>query len=219
MDVSSRLDAALSTEMNEDFDRAISSIGDDNAVGIARDLKAKLTSLTRACSPLVDAVISLVEDGRRGLSVFAWGDADKAELRADDLYSWVCTYLPGPGRKAQDKCAKLEMMPLIVSMAYAVRVKLDAHWVRSQFLPKSKRAQYLKRAVVIVETFVGVLSQALSSVTAGTSLLDIALDYDVPIATYAVLITTLRSSAQEMLTGRTVPTEIARWDDGLSGIR
>ena len=219
-DISGSLDAALHTQIDQGFEKAIATIeAPDAAVRTARELQAKLATLTQAYDPLVEDVIKLAEGRHRGLSSFAKEDAGNAELRAGDLYSWASTFLPGTNQ-ALSRSARLEMMPYIVCMAYAVRVKLDAHLLRSHLLPRSKRAQYLQRAVRVVEDFVQVLNQALSAVTASSSLLDVALDFELPVATYATLITTLRDNVQEMLLlGRGMPSEIAMWDDGLSGIR
>lgn len=111
------------------------------------------------------------------------------------------------------------MTPYIVCMAYAVRVKLDAHLVRSHFLSKADRNRYLQRAVDIVEKFVKVIIQALNAMTTNASLLDIALDYHSSIMTYVALIKTLRSSAQAMQSPKAAPEETEMWNDGLAAIR
>ena len=217
-DISGRLDA-LQAQMNHGFEQAISTIRDVEATRTAREFRAKLNSITLAYDPLVEEIAGLVEDRNHSLSDFVKEDADKAEMRADDLYSWASAHLPSTSQAALHKRTKLELMPYIVCMAYAVRVKMDAYLVRSRLLPETRRAAYLQRATGIVDNFVRVLGPALIAVMANTSLLDVALDYHLPIATYLMLIMTLRNSAQSMVSPETESSQVEPWDDGLSGIR
>ena len=220
-DICDRLDA-LKAQVEQGFESVISTIQNADAVRVAREFKAKLNSLTLAYNPLVEDVISFAKHGSQGLSDFAREDADKAEMRADDLYSWAQTFVPtGGGQAALSKHAKMELMPYIVAMAYAVRVKLDAHLVRSCLLSEVKRGPYLKRAHGIVDDFARVLQAALAAVVTNTSLVEIALDCYQPIATYVTLMAALRASVDTMLATERGPgsRKIALWDDGLGGIR
>ena len=220
-DICDRLDA-LKAQVEQGFESVISTIQNADAVRVAREFKAKLNSLTLAYNPLVEDVISFAKHGSQGLSDFAREDADKAEMRADDLYSWAQTFVPtGGGQAALSKHAKMELMPYIVAMAYAVRVKLDAHLVRSCVLSDAKRGAYLQRARKIVDDFVRVLQAALAAVVTNTSLVEIALDCYQPIATYVTLMAALRASVDTMLATERGPgsRKIALWDDGLGGIR
>ena len=217
-DIYSKLDA-LHAETDRGFDTVISGIQSEGPVRTARELKDKVDSLIQAHEPLVADIINLAADGSRGMSDYAKEDADKAEARADYLYSWANNYLPETAKLAAQvalsKHVELKTMPYIVCMAYAVRVKLDAHLVRS----KDDCAYYYREAADAVEKFVGVVSPALKAVTGDTSLLSIAFVRHYPIAIYATLVRTLRDSARNMGSPKAASKQIERWDDGLSGIR
>ena len=208
--------------MEQGFESVISTIENEKAVRVAREFKAMLNSLTLAYTPLVEDVISLAKQGSQGLSDLAREDAVNAEMRADNLYAWAQTFVPsGGGQATLSKRAKVEQMPYVVAMAYAVRVKLDAHLVRSCVLSGAKRGAYLQRARKIVDDFVRVLQAALAAVVTNTSLVEIALDCYQPIATYVTLMAALRASVDTMLATERGPgsRKIALWDDGLGGIR
>ena len=206
--------------MTQGFESVISTIKDASAVRIGREFKAKLKLLTLAHDPLVEDIIHSSNYSVQGISEFAREDADKAIARAEELYAWAGTFLPDITQATLNRQAKLELMPYIVAMAYAVRVKLDAQLVKSTLLPEAKRSPYLKRACGIVDEFVRVLQAAIMAVTVKTSLLEIALDYHQSLATYVTLISTLRSSTHMMLLPADAPAErVALWDDGLAEIR
>lgn len=218
-DLCDRLDA-LKFQMARGFESVISTIKDAGAVRVAREFKTKLRLLTLAHDPLVEDIINSVENTLQDISEFAKEDADKAIARAEELYAWAETFLPDTSQATLSKRAKLELMPYIVAMAYSVRVKLDAQLVRSSLLPEAKRGLYLQRACGLVDEFVRVLRSTLAAVMANTSLLDIALDYYQPLATYITLITSLQSSVHMMLSPQGAPPKkIEFWDDGLSSIR
>ena len=210
-DIYSKLDA-LHAETDRDSDTVISGIQSEGPVGTAQELKDKVDSLIQAHEPLVADIINFAADVSRGMSDYAKEDADKAEARADYLYSWA-------NKWALSEHAELKTMPYIVCMAYAVRVKLDAHLVRSSLCSKDDCAYYYREAADAVEKFVGVVSPALKAVTGDTSLLSIAFIRHYPIAIYATLVRTLRDSARNMGSPKAASKQIERWDDGLSGIR
>lgn len=43
-----------------------------------------------------------------------------------------------------DKADKLKLMPYLVAMAYAVRIKLDVYYVESSVVDKAERGEYLE---------------------------------------------------------------------------
>lgn len=202
------------------FRKCNAALNDADAARVARDLKGKMNSLSLAYGPLVDTFIKSAEHSTQCLSEIAKEDAYMAIMRADDLYAWAETFLPNKSQATLSRWAKLELMPYVVAMAYAVRVKMDAHLVQSKLLSESSEAQYLQRNYAIVDDFISVLQPAIVGLISNTSLLEIALDYHQPLATYVTLIETLRTSAQLMLPlFESTPEKIAVWDDGLSGIR
>lgn len=80
--------------------------------------------------------------------------------------------------------------------------------MRSRLLPEG-----------IVDNFVQVIGPEVMAMTANTGLLNVALDYHLPITTYLTLITTLRNSVQTMVSPGAASRDISIWDDGLVGIR
>ena len=221
LDIRDRL-GTLRARMDQGFESVIASIKDAEAVWTAREFKAKLKTLTLAYDPLIEDMLSSTGDASdQSLSEFLKDDAHLAIMRADELSAWVDTFLPSAAQEAaMSRRGKLELMPYIVAMAYAVRVKLDAHLVKSSLLPKAKRGAYLQRILAVVDEFVRVLQRALLGVVSDTSLLDIAINCQQPLATYVTLITTLRVTADTMLAPEDAPPkDVALWDDGLADIR
>ena len=186
-----------------------------------RDFKARLDSLTLAYEPLVDRLLSAAESGANTLPKFALRDAMRAESQANTLYSWARTFVPKDvaNQTAMDKTTKIKMMPYIVIMAYAVRVKLDVHYVESTSVVKAEKAEYLERSRKVVDEFVALLRVTTNAILDTSSLLDVAIDYHLALGTYIALMAALRKSVQMLLTPADAPQPVALWDDGLADIR
>ena len=118
-----------------------------------------------------------------------------------------------------DKTAKLKMIPYIVAMAYAIRVKLDTYYVESSGMDRTERFGYLERGRSMVDQFMEVVEVAVRVTLHDSSLLDVALDYCLALTTYITLIAALRASVAMMLESEDAPSPIAPWDDGLAGLR
>ena len=199
-----------------------------------RDFKSKMDATTLAYEPLAERLIQAAAsrgDGGDGsssskLSNVALRDAAKAEMHANTLYSWARTFIPkltssssGGGGGTISKGAKLHMLPYLVAMAYAVRVKLDVFYVEGSVVNKAERLEYWERSRTVVEQFVSVLQGAVRVTLGDSSLLDVAIDYHLALTTYIVLMATLRKSVQMMLAPHDAPKAIQLWDDGLAELR
>ena len=186
-----------------------------------RDFKSKIDALTLAYEPLTKRIVQAAERRPIAFATLAIRDAAKAELHANALYTWARTYVPVDTdvRTERDKAGKLQLMPYIVAMAYAVRVKLDVYYVESSGVDKTERSEYLERGRNTVEEFVATIKVAVRVTLCDSSLLEVALDYRLALATYMVLMAALRATPQMMLRPDDAARTIALWDDGLDTIR
>ena len=212
----------LASPLSQDIRSMIGTIDADESTRIVRDFKSRLDSVSLTYDPLVDRMIAAAE---RRVRTFP-----PAALR-DALYAWARTFVhtgdssssssgsSSPARATLQKADKLLMMPYVVAMAYAVRVKLDVHFVESSQVHEAERLDYLDRSRRTVEQFVELLQAVVRMTLEESSLLEVALDYNLALTTYATLLAALRGSAQMMLEPHGVPRPIVSWDDGLSGIR
>ena len=186
-----------------------------------RDFKSKLDTLSLAYEPLIKRLSRAAEIRSRAFSALALRDAAKAEMHANALYAWARTFVPTATdvRTERGKAAKLQMMPYIVAMAYAVRVKLDVYYVESSGVDEAELSEYLERGRNTVDEFVATIKVAVRVTLHESSLLDVALDYHLALTTYIALMAALQASMQMMLEPSDAPTTIALWDDGLDTIR
>ena len=194
--------------------------GDDNG-RVVRDFKSRVETVTLVYKPLVERIVKASNSGSRGFSNLALRDAAKAEISANTLYSWAGSFVPTNtnSQSSMDKAAKLKIMPYIVAMAYAVRVKLDAYYVESSGVDRTERLEYLERSRNTVEQFIETVKVAVRVTLYESSLLDVALDYHLALTTYIMLMAALRASVATLLTPKDTPKSIAPWDDGLAGLR
>ena len=118
-----------------------------------------------------------------------------------------------------DKAARLKMMLYVVAMAYAVRPKLDVHYVESRQVNKAERLEYLERSRNAVEQFMTILEVVVRTMLHDSSLLELALNYNLALTTYTTLKAALRASVEILLESKDVPKTIALWDNGLAEIR
>lgn len=221
----------LASPLSQDIRSMIGTIDADESTRIVRDFKSRLDSVSLTYDPLVDRMIAAAERRVRTFPPAALRDAVRAEIHANALYAWARTFVhtgdssssssgsSSPARATLQKADKLLMMPYVVAMAYAVRVKLDVHFVESSQVHEAERLDYLDRSRRTVEQFVELLQAVVRMTLEESSLLEVALDYNLALTTYATLLAALRGSAQMMLEPHGVPRPIVSWDDGLSGIR
>lgn len=211
----------LDSIVSRDFESMISASNNSDGARIARDFKSRLDLVTLAYEPLAKRFIKVAESDTLRFPPFAAKDAAKAEVQANALYAWARTFVPNENSNLADldKLAKLKMMPYLVAMAYAVRVKLDVHYVEGSMLDRADRMEYLERSRNVVDEFVVLLRVAVNAILAKSSLLEVALDYHLALSTYLMLIATLRKSAQMMLAPTMSPGTVQVWEDGLSRVR
>ena len=168
-----------------------------------------------------DLIVSIQTNGEKA-SQLAESNAEKVEYRADELYAWSKTFLPDMSSPLS-RVSKVSIMPYILSMAYAIRVKLDTVASRIVLMGDEEGTESLELIGKDVEAFIQVLQSALKAIIRDTGLLEVALDYYMPLAILATLIQALKiapisprlSDSDWHLEGEA----IAVWDDGLSGIR
>ena len=211
----------LESPLTADVDAMIAAaIRDQNACAV-RDFKSKLDGLTLAYEPLIERLARAAETRSSVFPTPALRDAAKAEMHANALYAWACTFVPTNTdvQTERDKASKLQMMPYIVAMAYAVRAKLDVYYVESSDMDGTERLEHLERCRKIVEEFVATIKVAVRVTLHDSSLLDVALDYPLALTTYMALMAAMRASVQMMLKPSDAPKAIALWDDGLDTIR
>ena len=211
--------------ITQDVNTMIAAADADDSARVVRDFKSKLDAATLAYDPLTKRLLTAAKGGSSSSSFpgLALRDAAKAEMHANMLYSWARTFVPtdtsGQAGMNMDKAAKLKMVPYIVAMAYAVRIKLDVYYVESSGVVKAERHEYLERSCSTVEEFLKVMQVAMYVTLRNSSLLDVALDYHLALTTYATLTAALRASVQMLLKPRDAPRTIATWDDGLEQVR
>lgn len=224
LDIYSQL-RLLESPLSQDVNDKINSINDGNCAQPVREFKERIDSIMLAYEPLVEKITRAAESEDRKFSSFSSKDASKAEAMANALYAWAGTFVPREydGLVSLNKNAKLALLPYLVAMAYAVRVKLDAHYVESSFVVKKERVEFLERSRGTVRKFLFLARMVLNSILESSSLLEVALEYHLALTTYVALTVTLRKSLQLMLEPCDTPNGALRtaqaWDDGLSGIR
>ena len=211
----------LESPLTDDVNAMIAAIIEDQDARTARDFRSRVEALTLAYEPLTQRLVKAAESRPIAFPAQALRDALRAEMNANALYTWARTYVPTETdvRTERDKAAKLQMMPYIVAMAYAVRVKLDVYYVESSGVDRAERLEYLERGRNTVEEFVATIKVALRVTLCDSSLLEVALDYHLALMTYMALMAAMRATAQMMLQPSDAPRTIALWDDGLDKIR
>lgn len=114
--------SSLELIMQNDFEALIETMPNKDAARAARELKAKLDTLTLAYDPLIKDIVKAAESERRQLSTLVSRDAERAESSVNAIYVWANTFVPNSTRNAAavSKQAKLKMMPYVVAMAYAI---------------------------------------------------------------------------------------------------
>ena len=203
----------------KEVDAMIAAADSEDSPRAARDYRSKVDAVTLAYAPLAERILKATEHDSGVFSRLALRDAAKAEKQAIELYSWARTFIPKNATVARDKAAKIMTVPYLVAMAYAVRVKMDVYFVESSGASKSERLEYLERSRKTAEQFTEALSVAVRVVLNGSSLLDMALDYNLVLTTYITLKAAVQANVQMLLKPKDVPQTIALWDDGLSGLR
>ena len=213
---------ALESIASQDLDVVIDAVEDKDAARSARDFKANVDSLALAHDPLIKDILETTASKSQRFPSFVARHAEKAETHANTVFAWARTFVPNvvTPQTELDKRARLRMTPYIFAMAYAVRVKMDAHLIESRMIDEVDRSAYLDRSRNIVEEFMVVLEAAIDVSIRNTSLLEIALDFHWALTTYLVMMAALRRSVQLMTESRKdAPEDVTTWDDGLSRIR
>ena len=216
-----RLDS-LEETIGEGFEAAVNTISSKQAIDVARNYRFRLRVVTLAYDDLVEDIILAAGSEKRKFSSLAKDSSVKAEMRAEELYAWAEGFIPNTGndQAGLSKKAKLGLMPYIVALAYAMRVKTDARLVRSHsIVDAGERQNFLERSRKSMSDFIHVLRVVVAAVVTTSNLLEIALDYHLAMATYMMLITSLKTSMQLTLGPAKESLEIELWDDGLSKIR
>lgn len=205
----------------QDVEAMISTASDESSARSARDFKSRLDAVTLAYESLIESIIKATESEGCELPQYALKDAAKIEAQANLLYSWASTFVPKDtsSQALLSRTERLNMVPYMVAMAYAVRAKLDAYYVESRGLRKADRAQYLQRSSNTVNEFTGLVRTAICTILEKSSLLEVAVDYHLTLTSYVALIVALEKSVQMTLSPGDSPGKIEMWDDGLSGIR
>ena len=211
----------LESPLTDDVNAMIAAAARDQDARALRDFRSKVDALMLAYEPLTRRLVKAAESHSGAFPAMALRDAAKAEMNANALYTWARTFVPmdTDTPTKNDKVAKLQLMPYIVAMAYAVRVKLDVYYVESSGVDKTERLEYLERSRNTVEEFVTIIRVAVHVTLHDSGLLDVVLDYHLALTTYIALMATMRASAQIMLQPSDAPKAIALWDDGLGKIR
>lgn len=206
----------------------IHAIDSRDAPRTVREFEAALGSAALAHQPLVQRFIKALDAGgdtstntKRRFPLSAAKDAAKAETQANTLFAWASTFVPKtPASWARwNKQDKIAVMPYVVAMAYAVRIKLDVHYVEGSMVSDAEKSDYLERSRKTVDEFIPILQMAVKATLDGSSLLEVALDYHLALTTYVTLLTALRKSVQMTLSPQSSPENVVAWDDGLSSIR
>ena len=211
----------LESPLTDDADAMIAAAVREQDGRDVRDFKSKVDALTLAYEPLTRRIVQAAERRPIAFATLAIRDAAKAELHANALYTWARTYVPTDTdvETKRDKAGKLQLMPYIVAMAYAVRVKLDIYYVESSDVDRAERLEYLERCRNTMDELATTIKAAVRVTLHESSLLEVALDYHLALTTYMALMAALRATAQMMLQPGDAPQTIALWDDGLDTIR
>ena len=211
----------LKSPLKDDINAMIAAAIRDQDARAVRDFRSRIDALTLAYEPLTRRIVKAAESHPIAFPAPALRDAAKAEMNANALYTWARTFVPmdTDTPTKNDKVAKLQLMPYIVAMAYAVRVKLDVYYVESSGVDKKERLEYLERGRNTVDEFVATIKVAVHVTLHDSSLLEVALDYHLVLTTYIALMAVMRATAQMMLQPSDAPRTIASWDDGLDSIR
>ena len=211
----------LESPLTDDVDAMITDAIKDQDARAVRDFQSRVDALTLTYEPLTKRIVKAAQNHPVAFPAMALRDAAKAETNANALYTWARTFVPsGSNRQIKmDKAAKLQLMPYIVAMAYAVRVKMDVYYVESSGVDRTERLEYLERCHNTVDEFVATIKVAVRATLCDSSLLEVALDYRLVLTTYTALVAALRASVQMVLKPSDAPRTIALWDDGLDAIR
>lgn len=187
----------------------------------ARDFKFKLDAVKLAYDPLTKLMPQVAQSDAYTFPWLAMSYIAQVEKKAGELYEWARAFVPKSTRDAvrMDKAAKLRIMPYMVAMMFAVRVQLDVYYIESAGVNNQERLKELQRSGDIVDQFTGTLETAVRVILYDSSLLEVALDYNLVLATCVTLKMALRAGIQTTLESEDASKMETMWDDGLSQIR
>lgn len=198
-----------------------------------RKLRASLNVVTIKYKELLIDMAYAAEERNRGFPSLAAGQAQdcarNADKRALTLYTDAESHMipastdtgTSARKKSKTKQKKLKATEYAKAAVYATRVRIDAWMVLSHGYKKGdERKRYLDKLRRFVNDVVERLRGAAEATVKDTSLLEMALDYHLPLATYVMLIVSLQTTIKMVLEppGATNVEKI-QWDDGLSQIR
>lgn len=213
----------MEAKVTEGFEAVMKSIENKEAAETARNFKTKVRLLSFAYHSLIRNLVQNAEGVDRKFSSFAMESAAKAELRAEEMYAWLEGFIPDSSQSwlNMGKQDKMSLMPYIVAYAYAVRVMIDARLVMGHNIEcEAAQRAHIDECRQIISKFMRVLRAAVMAIVSGTSLLEIAVDYNLPLAAYVMLITSMQASEQALIEPHTMALgRVQAWDDGLSEIR
>lgn len=144
-------------------------------------------------------------------------DAKAARDAAMDLVSWIKSRMFKRG-----KDGSLKNFPFIVAMAFSARVEMDSYIIESEMIRSGKeRETFMNRIRRPAEELAKIVFGQLCDLVNSSSLLEIAFDLHVYVATYVTLLKSFRASLSLLppLSNPEMPFDIYDWNDGLSPLR
>lgn len=206
--------STIRREMNSGFQRVISAIHDNRARQVAEEFYAKQETLKKMYNGMIDDIAS-----GRPYSSHAKDSARDAQKTAIDFCSWTKAHL-----LKSDRAELIKNFPFIVAMAFSVRVEMDSLIIQSEMEKNDKEKEpFMSRIRRSEKELIETLFNQLCGLVKSSSLLEIAFDLHVYVATYITLIKSFRASLSLLpsssSTRQELPCGIHDWDDGLSPLR
>ena len=174
-------------------DDNIDSLIDDNAAKIAQTYKKNLEAFIKDCDTLYRKLSGEDADARKCLK--------KVAASAGRFRKWAKRELKAHDDDEKDRRAgrKTAKASFLLAMAVATWIQMDAHQKMADLTTSLKEKMTnicdgLKAADDIVDS----LRQALKSLIDKTSLLEIALDYFMPLTAYMTLLITFRARGNKL---------------------
>ena len=207
--------------MEKKLEDMIVIIKEKDALDIARGLKEKWKMVSGAYEELCDCICEREKNNGHFPST-AQKIADKAEGRAEDLYCWAESIAETPSSSRVDesvKEAQIKQWPCVVAQAYAMQVRFDARMVKScSIVDDGERRKYQEMSRDIKNVLIEKIRGKIRTIILDTSLLDMALDYHLPVLIYTKLIDNLQRE-QKIQQPEDMRESTEALEDGLSKLR
>lgn len=195
----------LQLSVRAGFESVAVSIRNASAKEHARALHTKLEVVMNTYNVVLEAVVP-----GKSYPGYVKDDAKEAKRNARELYAWAKSHL-----SARSKKAKLQNLPYVVAMAFAVRVEMDACIIESEMMARIEdQISHLERSWKGVEKFMRVVMRQVVEVTMSTSLLEIAYHFRLHVATYMTLMRSFRASMVALSSPHISLDDICTWDSG-----